>query len=219
VKAAVVANGAWDAEWGRELLDRERPDLIIAADGGCLALEAAGREPEVLIGDFDSTPAALLERYNDAGVKVLTYPAEKNETDLELALDYADNWLREKEAAAGEVLLLGAGGGRLDQLLSNVALMLGLAQRGRRVRMVNPGEECWVSGPGQETVYGAAGDTFSVLPLSEQAVLSYEGMYYPLRRQILTNNRTRGVSNLLQKEKALVEVHEGWVMLVRQTAR
>ncbi|MDR1961401.1 MAG: thiamine diphosphokinase [Gracilibacteraceae bacterium] len=214
MKIAVTANGAWEAEWLANTLNSRRPDLLVAADGGVLALLAAGRKPDVLIGDFDSAPPEAVNRCRAEGARVIAFSAEKDATDLELALSWADEELR-RAGAAEEILLLGAGGKRMDHLLANVALMLGFAQRGRRVRMLNPTEECWVAGPGREEITGRAGALLSVLPLSVEAVLSYEGLFYPLCRQILRQNGVRGISNRLLGAKAAVEVHAGWVLLIR----
>ncbi|MDR1605333.1 MAG: thiamine diphosphokinase [Gracilibacteraceae bacterium] len=212
MKITVTANGELTAEWLRAAL-APRPDLLVAADGGVRFLLAAGATPDVLIGDLDSAPAAAVEFCRAAGTRLLTFPPEKDETDLELALDWADAALRQA-GAPDAITLLGAGGKRTDHLLANIALMLGWARRGRRVLMRNPGEECWVAGPGREEIRGRAGDLLSLLPLSAEAELSSQGLYYPLRRQTLRQDRSRGVSNCLVGEEAAVEIHAGWVLLV-----
>jgi thiamine pyrophosphokinase len=213
MRTIVVANGELTAEWLRTALI-PRPDLLIAVDGGVDFLLAAGAKPDFLIGDFDSASAAAVEFCRTTGVQVLSFRPEKDETDLELALSRADEILR-CAGAEDEILLLGAGGKRTDHLLANLALMLGWAQRGRRVRMRNPAEECWIAGPGREEITGAAGTLLSVLPLSAEAALSYQGLRYPLHRQVLSQNRARGVSNHLSGTKAVVEIHSGWVLLVK----
>ncbi|MDR1070359.1 MAG: thiamine diphosphokinase [Gracilibacteraceae bacterium] len=211
----VVAGGEATAAWLRAALAGRRPDFLVAADGGVVPLLAAGLRPDVLIGDFDSAPAAAVELCRTSGARVLSFPPEKDETDLELALNWADETLR-RAGAADEIRLLGAGGKRTDHLLANLALMLKWAQLGRRVRMVNPGEECWVAGPGREELTGEAGGLLSVLPLSAAAELSYQGLYYPLHRQTLRQNSARGVSNRMLGGHAVVEVHAGWVLLVQE---
>ncbi|MDR0433532.1 MAG: thiamine diphosphokinase [Gracilibacteraceae bacterium] len=219
MKIVITANGELTAERLRAALP-VRPDLLIAADGGVAPLLAAGLRPDILIGDFDSAPAQAVEFCRMNGVSVLPYPAEKDETDLELALNQADEILRRAGAAAGtaEILLLGAGGGRTDHLMANLALMLNWARRGRRVRMLNQAEECWVAGSGREEITGAAGVLLSILPMSAEAKLSCRGLRYPLRRQILRQDSPRGVSNLMLGARAEVEIHSGWILLVKTNA-
>ncbi|MBK9210991.1 MAG: hypothetical protein IPL71_23020 [Anaerolineales bacterium] len=53
----------------------------------------------------------------DGGVDVVQFPADKNETDLELAIQHA------LTLNPQEVIILAALGGRLDQTLGNIALI------------------------------------------------------------------------------------------------
>src|SRR5687768_15193697 len=92
-------------------------DLLIAADGGALALLRAGLLPRLVIGDMDSLDAASLAELAERGVELRRYPREKDETDLELALLHA------AAAGATAIDILGALGGRWDHTLANVALL------------------------------------------------------------------------------------------------
>ncbi|MDR1787595.1 MAG: thiamine pyrophosphokinase [Treponema sp.] len=93
--------------------------LIVAADSGLLAAEAAGVFPHAVIGDMDSlaeTPGGLerLVRYPPG--RIHRRPRAKDQSDTELALDIL--------LAQGccEVWIIGGGGGRLDHLLAIRAL-------------------------------------------------------------------------------------------------
>lgn len=89
--------------------------VVVAADSGLAALAAWGIEPTHIVGDMDSMPAALSsEDYPAATVR--RYEQAKDHTDTELALHEA------RRAGADEIVILGGGGGRLDHLLSIVAL-------------------------------------------------------------------------------------------------
>lgn len=126
---AVVANGEWNQEWGkRELSTYER---LIAADGGANRIIESGYLPDALVGDLDSIKEENLEICRQQGIRILSYPCEKDETDLELALDYAAKVSEEEangDSDAGrikEIFLLGATGGRIDHLLGNLSIMFG----------------------------------------------------------------------------------------------
>jgi thiamine pyrophosphokinase len=85
--------------------------LVVAADSGLLAAEAAGLRPGWVLGDMDSLgDLSRLDIYPPE--RVLRYGAEKDYTDTELALAFL--W----EKGCDEVWLLGGGGGRLDHLLA-----------------------------------------------------------------------------------------------------
>lgn len=66
-----------------------KASYVIAADSGAVSLEAAGLLPDILVGDMDSIPAAVLAAMEEAGVPLRQVPARKDFTDLELALDVA----------------------------------------------------------------------------------------------------------------------------------
>ena len=94
-------------------------DLLVAADSGLIALEDAGLKPHWIVGDMDSLGAlssgapdglGRLDKY--APEQVLRYPADKDFTDTELAI----NLLHEK--GCDEIWIVGGGGGRTDHLFA-----------------------------------------------------------------------------------------------------
>ena len=66
-------------------------DFLIAADGGTAHALALGFLPRVVIGDLDSLTLPVRQRLEEEGVEFHSYPCDKAETDLELALAYACN--------------------------------------------------------------------------------------------------------------------------------
>jgi thiamine pyrophosphokinase len=86
-------------------------DLIVAADSGLLAAEAAGLSPDWVVGDMDSLDdPRRLEKYPPD--RVLPYPRDKDYTDTELACSLL--W----EQGCAEIWLIGGGGGRMDHLFA-----------------------------------------------------------------------------------------------------
>lgn len=91
-------------------------DLVIAADSGVEVAAAAGVTPSVVVGDFDSVSRERSrELFPRAAQEAAA--AAKDETDTELAVAYARRW----GYACCDVV--GGGGGRVDHLLANLALM------------------------------------------------------------------------------------------------
>ncbi len=209
IKIAVLANGVWNLEWGKQVL--KEVDFLICADGGANYAALSLRMPDLIIGDLDSILPENLDRFKDVGCVIERYPCEKDETDLELALLRAE----EKARLLGEkdIWLYGATGKRIDHFFGNVGLMLAYAKKGYRIRVIDPEHELWIV-QGREEIRGVSGQELSLISMSEESVVTTEGLYYPLQKGVLRQDRPRGVSNVFLGEKAVVEVHEGWVMVV-----
>ncbi len=211
MRIAVLANGDWDPDWGRHEL--AQVDYLICADGGGSSALRSGRIPDLLVGDMDSVGPEELVFCREAGVRIERYPAEKDETDLELALRFARE--RAEKAGEREISLYGATGARPDHFLGNIALMLRLTKQGLTVKAKDPQHQLWVLKPGmREKIDGRAGDKLSLLVLSETAIVTTEGLYYPLDHDKLYQDSPRGVSNVFVSESAAVTVDEGWVLVI-----
>ena len=111
-RTIIFANGNLpNLEKARALI---RPDdFILCADGGTRHALALGLTPDLIIGDMDSLPAA----FNLKPETFIRFPTDKNETDLELAIDHA------LTLKPDQILILAALGGRMDQTLANITLL------------------------------------------------------------------------------------------------
>ena len=115
-RITIFANGQLpDREKARSLLKRD--DYIICADGGTRHALSLGLTPHLVIGDMDSIETGQWRELEKAGVSIELFPGDKNETDLELAIN------RAVELGPKQILIIGALGGRLDQMLGNIALL------------------------------------------------------------------------------------------------
>lgn len=187
---------------------------MICADGGANFAALSGRMPNLVIGDLDSISPENLNQCENAGCLIERYPCEKDETDLELALSRAEEQAR--FVGERDIWLYGATGKRIDHFLGNVALMLAYAKKGYRIRLVDPEHEMWIL-QGYEGIRGSLGQEISLIALSEKAIVTTEGLYYPLQNGVLLQDSPRGVSNVFLGEEAVIQVHEGWVMVVLPT--
>lgn len=209
VSAVVVLAGeapaADEAARLRQLLSGPERPLLLAADGGADHLAALGLLPDLLLGDGDSL------RGNFPEVERISFQAEKDFSDGEAALAYA---LRH---TTGRVLLLGALGGRLDHLLFNIQLPLGQPGGVERVLLSGPGMEAAYS-RGHARVEGQAGDSLSLVPLSEKVEgICLQGLYYPLENYDLYPGSSRTLSNVLTGTQAWVLHRSGLLLLVHYT--
>ncbi len=177
--------------------------LIIAADGGLSYCEAYGLVPLLAIGDFDS-----LGRLPD-GIEVLTYPVEKDDTDMALAVREAIS------RGADEIFLFAALGGRLDHTLANIALLRSLSREGISAYIVGEYEMLTVLKQGETVIFeGEPDGVFSLFSLSERAKLTVRGAKYPLTSDTLCADRALGVSNRFLKQQAGITVESGEVLVL-----
>jgi thiamine pyrophosphokinase len=186
-----------------------RPDdWLIAADGGLRHLRRLGLAPHLLIGDLDSITDEELGWAQANGAEVRRYPPAKDETDLELALQAA------VQTGSPAILLVAALGGRLDQTLGNLFLLLRPELEGLDVCLEDGREEVFLIRE-QAEVHGRKGDVVSLLPLNGPALgVSTRALLYPLRDETLHPDGTRGISNVMQTSAAQVSLRAGLLLCI-----
>ena len=181
--------------------------FFIAADGGLHNAQAVGVTPHVLIGDFDSITPSELTRMEKTSVQILRHPPEKDETDLELAISYA------LEEHFTEIVVVGALGGRLDQTLGNIALLANVPPD-VDIRLDDGREEVFLI-RNRLKITGKPGDVISLIPWGESAEgVSTENLRYPLNSEILFSNKSRGISNEMLKDQAVVQLTRGMLVVI-----
>lgn len=209
-RTVIIANGLLgDDQAARRQI---RPgDFIIAADGGSAHCRRLGLQPSLLIGDLDSTPEAETAAFEAAGALVLRYPARKDQTDLELALDWA------ARNRPGEIVILAALGGRWDQTLANLLLPALPAFQGLTLKLID-GRQTIITlrGPGEACLTGAPGDTLSLIPIGGPVTgITTTGLDYPLENGSIGFGSTLGISNTLTAQEASVSIQSGWLVCVQ----
>lgn len=193
-----------DKEKARALLRED--DFIIAADGGTRHALALGLTPNLIIGDMDSLPST----FNLEPSTLIQFPADKNETDLELAIQHA------LTLNPQEVIILAALGGRLDQTLGNIALISRLQVTGCRLVLDDGVEEVFFCHD-QVEVSGTVGDIVSLIPWQGEVTgIITQGLKWPLQNETLYPNKTRGISNEMMGDKATIEIKSGLLLVVHR---
>jgi len=185
-------------------------DLLICADGGAEVVAQAGLTPALLVGDMDSISATTQAHFTAHGVQVIEHPREKDQTDMELALNLALHY------APKRITITGALGGRLDHTLGNIMILALPALQEIDVRIVDAGAEAlaiW----SQRSLRGRIGDYVSLLPLTPLVEgIHTAGLLYALHGEALTQGYTRGVSNELIAEEATIRIESGCLLLIHE---
>lgn len=194
----------------RLLEERARAaEMVIAADkGGEYCLEA-GVIPDLVVGDMDSVNPELLDELCARGrTEVRRYPARKDETDTQIALEAAI------AQRASSVEILCATGDRIDHTLANVHLLYRALRQGVNACLYAP-TQCVLLVDSEWIVEHRAGALISLLPLTPVVEgLSVEGCAYPLTDARMELGDPYGVSNVIVADKARITVGYGVVIVI-----
>ena len=206
MSCAIFLNGEYEDE-RYYLRQFDAAQAVVAADGGHAFLRRVGRWPHLLIGDFDSLDARLVDEARAAGVEVVAHPARKDETDAELAV---------AQAAArfpGEIVLLGALGGALDHVLGHLCILRALAERGRPGRIAAPALAATVlRAPTTVRLGSPVGTRVSLVALSTDVVLTLRGLEYEIIDEHLPASVCRGLSNRVESTAPRLELSHGLLL-------
>jgi thiamine pyrophosphokinase len=125
MKALLISGGSPPS---KNLMDKEAQmaDCIIGIDKGLEYLYKNNIEPDILVGDFDSVDSAIFESIIISNKELIKFPAEKDFTDTQLAINKAF------ELNAEQITILAATGSRLDHTLANIGLLHQCLRKGKK---------------------------------------------------------------------------------------
>jgi thiamine pyrophosphokinase len=180
-------------------------DLIVAADSGYDVAVHLGFDVDLLVGDMDSVAASPIPDQ----VKVRSHPRDKDQTDLDLALELALGEQPER------VVVVGGGGGRLDHEIATTGLLC--SERWSSVDEID-----WISSRGRAHVlrrrrvlHGDVGSTVSLIPVGGHVTgVTTSGLQWELTGATLDAGTTWGVSNLMRAPVADITIESGCLLVV-----
>src|SRR5262249_6772127 len=186
---------------------------VIAADDGLDQAQALAIDVAVAVGDFDSASPEAIARAEAGGTRIERHPAEKDATDLELALDAALSMQPRR------ILVLAPAGGRLDHELAGLLLLA--SERYAEVRidaLVGEARVHVVRSPRE--LAGEPGELVTLLAVNGPADgVTTDGLLYPLQGETLEPGSSLGVSNAFAGETARIELAAGVLLAVRPGKR
>lgn len=188
----------------REVLRKLDYQRLYAADGGANILKEVDVLPDVIVGDLDSISSDSKAYYVDKGVRLETFPREKDFSDTELALDYL---LKEGQK---EVIVLGALGGRADHHLANTFLLPAFGRRGMNLHLLDECNLISYIKRGEYVIPQVENAYLSFFALGESGLsLSLEGVKYPLTKKQLSLGSSLCLSNRFTEDYARIEIFDG----------
>ena len=196
--------------WHEEIRERARSGaLVIAADSGIAHVHALGLVAALLIGDLDSATSESIERARNEGTVVDEHSADKDETDLALALGAA------RAARVTHATVLGVGGGRTDHLFANALL---LAQDSYSDLIIDARfvSDLLTVIRAETTLTGSPGDLVTLLAVGGTARgVSTSGLRWQLSSEQLEPGSSRGVSNEMIAAEAVIEIESGVLLAIQ----
>ena len=203
MRAWIIAAGDIDDSRFYRALKIAEEDLVICADGGLDNALLIGINPKVVIGDMDSIQSDIISEYT-----VVQYPAAKNQTDTQLAIDYAI------KQGCREIVLLCSMGGRIDHSLANIMLLKYIFERKAEGMILTHDQRiCLIT---SETVLKrGTGDLVSLIPITDKVEGVFtSGLRYRLANETLIQGDTRGISNEFCEVKANVSIKSGILLAI-----
>ena len=178
-------------------------DFIMAADGGLKHIHRLKLKPALVIGDLDSITSSDLDIAEYQQTEIVRFDKDKDETDLELAIQAA------MERGYREILIVAGLGGRLDQTLGNLLLMLHPDFAKCTITFDDGIEEVSLIRKTCE-IKGNPGDIVSVIPINSDCQgVKTENLKYPLNDETLYEFKTRGISNVMTSTLASISIAKG----------
>ncbi|MBE3570318.1 MAG: thiamine diphosphokinase [Bacillales bacterium] len=193
----------------------EREMYWIGVDKGVQYLLDEHIVPDLAIGDFDSIQENEWKRMKQKVRNIKKYNPEKDETDMELAIEYG------VKQNPNIIFLFGATGGRLDHFLANISLLVNekWSKSSIDFKIIDRQNIISVHRPKKYEIQKLPDKPYiSFLPVNGHVEgLTLTGFKYPLHNYTAKFGSTRCISNELIEEKGTFSFTSGILMMVRSS--
>jgi len=218
-KVIIFTGGSIDCDWAKQWLCDMDFFYCIAADKGLMYAHKMGMQIDYILGDYDSVDRPILEKYKQH-TTVETFPAEKDYTDTHLALKKAVEVLSERQAQQKaqqdipEIYILGGTGTRIDHTMTNIYCMKEILKTNFRCYMMDKYNKIYMCNKKhfikKKEQYG---NFVSILPVTEEAVITLKGMKYNLSHFCLKQGVSICQSNEVLDDTAEIIVEKGEILV------
>lgn len=190
---------------------REIVDVWIGADRGALYLLENNIVVDEAVGDFDSVTIKEQQKIKKKVTHYDQLSSEKDETDLELAIQKAIT------RRPSKILMFGVTAGRKDHELINIQMLYRIVKKGIVAKIIDTQNEIELIFPGN---YSISRDIhypyISFLPFSEQIEgLTLKGFRYPLEDAEIAWGSTQCISNELSLDIGHLSYRRGILLIIK----
>lgn len=194
------------------LPEERESSYIVAADRGLVYLEKHGIIPDLIVGDFDSSPEGYIDDYRsrNPGVQVREFNPEKDYTDSEIGVRAA------VKAGCRKVVMIGATGTRLDHVLGNLQVLAYLESAGVCGEIIDPHNRITIHRKPfairRDCQWGKYVSLFAYG--GDVTGLTLRGFHYTVTDFTLTSIGSRAVSNEIDEEEGSIAFTAGTLLVI-----
>lgn len=203
INKCIIISGAPESNLDYMLSYISENCFVIAADSGYLKLNTLKVEPDLLIGDFDSSknPSVKCEK--------IILPSEKNDTDTLFCVKEAIN------RGFNDITILGGIGSRVDHTYSNILCSSYALYNGAELCIINNKNKIFAF-RGKCTLKKSDGyKFFSLFSFGGKSCgITVKGAKYPLNNADLKPFSSLGQSNEFINNVVNIEVKEGTLLVI-----
>lgn len=192
---------------------QEEGCIWVGVDRGVFILLSKGITPAIALGDFDSVSKKEWKQIEQQVPHLYQYKPEKDETDMELALDWA------MDQGAEQIRIFGGTGGRLDHFFANIQLLIkpNLHHTMIDISIIDNQNQLFVRPAGDYSIAKMPDKKYiSFVPITPVIKnLSLKGFKYPLTNCHIPLGSTLCISNELIIEYGTFSFTEGILLVIR----
>ena len=200
MKKCIIAGG------GDPCLIPHKDALYIAADRGLVLLRGNGIEPDLVIGDFDSTSYPQ----DVSPERIVKLPVEKDDTDTMFAVKKA------LSMGCDDIELYGCTGGRLSHTIANIQTLRYIREHGASGRIISDDSVVMLISSGETRTFPqhSESDILSVFA-QDRAQVEIHGCLYSGRYE-LDCTFPLGVSNRITDKEAVIHSESGELLVIHE---
>ena len=174
-------------------------EKVIGVDSGVEHLNKFAITPDLIIGDLDSIDKKLLTESAKKNIEIIKYPKNKDQTDFEIALDYAQKLEFES------IDIIGGENGEIDHLLS-IFMTISINKCSNKTTWFY-GKQKILFNP--KSISINLNQIFSLIPLTNIKNLNISGAKWNLQNKNIDFGSTRTLRNESVERLIKISCDEG----------
>ena len=180
-------------------------DFVICADGGYDHALEYGIQPDLGVGDFDSSSRNVIE----IPCEVVRLQPEKDDTDMVSAARLG------LQRGYRKFAIYGGFGGRFDHTYANLQLLSFLLDHGAKGTILDGSHQIWMISDETLLLSRKENHYLSVFSYTDQCMgVTLKGMKYPLDHAVINSSFPIGTSNEILEALGSITVERGKLLVM-----